>query len=153
MPDERRSAPQDPEPNHSDRSDAQLREGGAESSGAAAPDQVRTESDPIADPDGTSPDSGPRDFRALVVVQIGHEDDPRELIDRVTEAERLFDDGDFRAARTTFREVLTGKPSPEMRRFAEDRLKRIKPDRVALIVAAICIVALIAIWILATRAG
>ena len=88
-----------------------------------------------------------------MIVQIGHEDDPDALIDKVADAERLLDAGDFQSAGAAFREVLAATPSAEMRRFVEERLRRLKPDRVALAVAAICIVALVVIWILATRAG
>ena len=153
MPDDTPSAP---EPTESDRGDPQepQLDAGADAGPRSAGSNEPRPSPALAEGGSpSSPESGPRDFRPEIIVQVGHEDDPDDLIDKVAEGEALFDGGDFRSAQNTFGEVLSESPSPEMRRFVEGRLKRIKPDRIALLVAAACAIGVSIIWFFAVRAG
>ena len=81
--------------------------------------------------------------------EVGLDDDDEELVQLVVDAETEFRAGNFRAAGKLFTSVAERSPSPKMADFIQTRLKRIRPDFAALIVAAVCGIALIVIWILA----
>lgn len=87
--------------------------------------------------------------RDLLRGEVGLDDDEEDLIQLVVDAETQFQAGNFRAAKPLFGSAKDRSPSPNMAAFVDGRLRRIRPDTAALVVAALCGLALVVIWILA----
>lgn len=104
---------------------------------------------------GVPPTEGARpdlsDPKALLRAKLGHNLDTDEIVDRFLEAENAFERGDNRVASEAIRNLLKRDLSRELRREAQALLRRIRPDRQALVVAVLCVLGLIAVWILAMR--
>ena len=127
-----------------------------ERSQGASPESARDDStpDPVA-PDPVHGDDGasqtpapPATLRDRLLAEIGHTEDPPELIDKLEHAERVFEAGNFRACGPLLAVINDSQPSPELSALVHLRMKRTRPDRFLLVFAALCAIGLVAIWIL-----
>jgi hypothetical protein len=104
------------------------------------------------DPSREDGDQAPASPRDELLARLGGTDDPAALIDAYLIAREYFERGDNRRAAAELRALLAREPSAELRASARELLGRIRPDRVAVLVLAVCVLALVVIWLLAVRA-
>ena len=93
------------------------------------------------------------DLAKEIVLLVGHNHDPPQLIDLMVHARMYFDRGDNRRASALLKQLARQAPSVELRRLAHTLHRRIRPDWRAVTLAAILLVALVVIWFLTMRAG
>lgn len=101
------------------------------------------------DPADDEAQGAPPDPRADLLERIGHDRDDGPLITTMLDAEAFFERGNNRAASAALDSLLGGTPSPELRAVALSLQKRIRPDRATLLVALVCALGLLLIWVLA----
>lgn len=94
----------------------------------------------------------PSDELATLRARLGAPDAPDAELRLMARAERHFDEGDNRAARALLDELLARGPVEPLERAARALRRRIRPDRLAVVLFVVSLVALIVIWILAVSA-
>jgi hypothetical protein len=86
-------------------------------------------------------------------AKLGHDLDAPDLIDQFVEADGLFEAGNNLRSGQVLDDLLSKQLSSELRGFAETARTRIRPDRFALILLAVCLIGILIIWLAATSAG
>jgi hypothetical protein len=114
----------------------------------AVPEEHASDAQSAADPETDEP----FDELATLRARLGAPDAPDVELRLMSRAERHFDEGDNRKARALLDELLAQGPVEPLERAARALRRRIRPDRLAVALFVLSLVALIVIWILAVSA-
>jgi hypothetical protein len=100
----------------------------------------------------TSEECGSKNCAPTSSLQTPQSEAVKQSVDPHNAAENAWQKGDFRTARKGFNKLVSPDHEDTIRTVAHERLKRMRPDGLAVAVSVSIALALFALWVLSIRA-